>query len=97
MKKLMISAVCIFFAVAVNAQKNKLTSESPTTYATVENPHDPLVNGIPYSQYKSQVQAEEKKKAAREEEAKFQQKKMQEKILSTNNKSLQNEKAKEEK
>ena len=36
---------------------------------STEDPHNPLVNGIPYNQYKAQVQAEEKNKTAAEAKA----------------------------
>jgi len=41
---------------------------------STQNPHNPLVNGIPYDQYKAQVLAAEKQRAVEEAKAKMQHK-----------------------
>lgn len=70
MNKIIITTVFLLGSTLVFAQKNS-TNEKVQTVSN-EDPHNPLVNGIPYDQYKIQVQAEEKKKIAAENEAKAQ-------------------------
>ena len=70
----------IFSAKAQSNQKsNSQVLASSVANTMKENPHNPLVNGIPYDQYKTQVQAEQKQRAAKEAAAKVQQKQMLEK------------------
>lgn len=79
MKKIFLTLVVTAAIFSVKAQSNQknsvpaLASEIANKTVT-EDPHNPLVNGIPYNQYKAQVQAEEKKKTAQETKAKIQQK-----------------------
>ncbi|HNA96094.1 MAG TPA: hypothetical protein PK421_02620 [Chitinophagaceae bacterium] len=58
MKKYFLVAFVLFACASANAQSEKNTAKQ-----TGENPADPLVNGIPYSQYKAQQLALQNKKA----------------------------------
>lgn len=58
----------------IYAQKSNSISNGKEQIVSTEDPHNQLVNGIPYNQYKAQVQAEQKHKAAQQAEAKIQQK-----------------------
>ena len=77
MKKIFLTIIVTTVAFCVKAQSNQKSTlqlaSSVTNNTVKENPQDPLVNGIPYSQYKLQVQAEEKRRIAAEKEAKTKQ------------------------
>ena len=77
MKKIIITTALLIGSTLIFAQQSKLDKQNPTSK---EDPHNPLVNGIPYNQYKLQVQAENKKKSEAEAKAKADQKLMVEKI-----------------
>lgn len=57
MKKIIITSACLFVVFFATAQTGKLVSESVAANTKAEDPHNPLVNGIPYSQYKAQQNA----------------------------------------
>lgn len=57
MKKIIITSACLFVVFFATAQTGKLVSEPVAANTKAEDPHNPLVNGIPYSQYKAQQQA----------------------------------------
>ena len=69
MKISIITIAFLFGTVLINAQKSKPGLQVRENIVSSEDPHNPLVNGIPYNQYKAQVQAEEKKRAAAEMKA----------------------------
>ena len=69
MKKIIITTTLLLGTVFIYAQKAEAKIQVREYTASNEDPHNPLVNGIPYNQYKAQVQAEEKKKAAAEVKA----------------------------
>ena len=71
MKKIIIATALLFGCTLVFSQKSNFER---TQIVSNEDSHNPLVNGIPYDQYKAQVQAEQKQRAAKEAEAKIQQK-----------------------
>ena len=79
MKKIIITTALLLGTTIIYAQKSNGISKGKEQILSTEDPHNPLVNGIPYDQYKAQVQAEQKQKAAKEAEAKIQQKQMMEK------------------
>ena len=62
---MLLGTTCIY------AQKKDLPVSTREQIISKEDPHNPLVNGIPYNQYKAQVQAEAKQRAAEEEQAKI--------------------------
>lgn len=102
MKKIMLSlafTAAIFSAKAQANQKNNSRElVSSSTSNSKEDPHNPLVNGIPYSQYKQQIEAEKKKKADEIAKEKTQQKLDLEKMNNEKMKpiqSLQNSKREE--
>ena len=74
MKKIFLSLAFTAAIFSAKAQANdKNSSRELASYSSLkakEDPHNPLVNGIPYSQYKNQVQEENKKKAEAETKAK---------------------------
>lgn len=74
MKKIILTIIVTTAAFCVKAQTNQKSTlqlaSSVANNTVKENPQDPLVNGIPYSQYKLQVQADEKRRIAAEQEAK---------------------------
>ena len=72
MKKLTLASISIMLALFASAQTYKLASESVNTQAIAEDPHNPLVNGIPYTQYKAQQDALKQKQAAENKAAKQQ-------------------------
>ena len=74
MKKIIITTVLLLGTTLIYAQKSKNIRNCKEQIVSTEDPHNPLVNGIPYNQYKTQVQAEQKQRAAKEAEAKAQQK-----------------------
>lgn len=79
MKKIFLTLVVTAAIFSVKAQSNQKNSvpalaSEIANKTVIEDPHNPLVNGIPYSQYKAQVQAEQKHRVAQEAEAKIQQK-----------------------
>ena len=63
MKKIIITTISLFVVFFATAQTNKLASESTNTKAVAEDPHNPMVNGIPYNQYKAQQDALKQKQA----------------------------------
>lgn len=68
MKKLIITSISLLGVFFATAQTNKLASQvSTANAATAEDPRDPLVNGIPYSQYKAQQEALKLEKQAAEQ------------------------------
>ncbi len=74
MIKLIITSAFLLGTTMIYAQQEEAPRSSREQIISTENPHNPLVNGIPYDQYKAQVQAEEKQRAAKEAEAKNQMK-----------------------
>ena len=74
MKKIILTFALILVSTFAFAQKSNATAGKKVQKISNEDPHNPLVNGIPYDQYKAQVQAEEKQRAAKEAEAKNQMK-----------------------
>lgn len=74
MIKIIITTAFLFGTSMIYAQQKDAPRSSREQIISTENPHNPLVNGIPYDQYKVQVQAEEKQRAAKEAEAKNQMK-----------------------
>ncbi len=77
MKKIFFTLVLIMLALSANAQSNQKSSSpmlasSAVNNSVKEDPRNPLVNGIPYNQYKLQVQADQKQRAAKEAETKIQ-------------------------
>jgi len=74
MKKIIITIGLLLGTTVVYAQKSSSTSNGKEQIVSTEDPHNPLVNGIPYSQYKMQVQNEEKQRVAKEGAAKIQHK-----------------------
>ncbi len=60
MKKLILTSITFVFVLFASAQTNKLASELVNANAIAEDPHNPLVNGIPYNQYKAQQQLKAK-------------------------------------
>lgn len=74
MIKIIITTALLLGTTLIYAQKKDADKSSKEQIVSNEDPHNPLVNGIPYDQYKSKVQAEQKQKAAKEAEAKIQQK-----------------------
>ena len=85
MKKIFLTlafVALVFSAKAQVSQKNSSKELVSTTYniTAKEDPHNPLVNGIPYNQYKIQVQQEMQKKAEAQAQEKAKQKLEQEKI-----------------
>lgn len=93
MKKISLSLAfiaAIFSAKAqVNQKNNSRELASSISVNSKEDPHNPLVNGIPYSQYINQVQAENKEKAEEKTRAEADQKKELEKMNSVKIKPIQ--------
>lgn len=54
----------------IYAQEKSIIKGKGIQRVSTEDPHNPLVNGIPYDQYKAQVQAEQKKRSADEAQLK---------------------------
>lgn len=77
MKKLMITFALLLGSTLIFAQKSNTLK---TQFASKEDPHNPLVNGIPYNQYKIQVQQEMQKKAEAQAQEKAKQKLDQDKF-----------------
>lgn len=71
MIKIIITTAFLLGTTLIYAQQKEEVRNTREQIISTENPHNPLVNGIPYDQYKSQVQAEEKQRAAKEAEAKL--------------------------
>lgn len=71
MKKLIITSALLFGSTLIFAQKS---NPAKTQIVSNEDPHNPLVNGIPYNQYKIQVQQEMQKKAEAQAQEKAKQK-----------------------
>ena len=69
MKKIIITTTLLLGMVFIYGQKAEPSIQVREYTASNEDPHNPLVNGIPYNQYKAQVQAEEKSRAAAEVKA----------------------------
>ena len=67
MKKIIIATALLFGSTLLFAQKSTFER---TQIVSNENPHNPLVNGIPYNQYKLQVQQENKKREEAKAKAK---------------------------
>ncbi len=64
MKKIIITSLSLFVVFFATAQTTVLASQGATAKTTpTEDPHNPLVNGIPYSQYKAQQDALKSKQA----------------------------------
>ena len=84
MNKLIIAAILIAgISYTAKAQSTDLMQVSPAQKAALKAQEgDPLVNGMPYSKWKAQVQAENKKNAEAEAKAKAEQKKELEKMNS---------------
>ncbi len=74
MKKTIIITAILLGTTMIYAQKSNSNTNGKEQIVSTEDPHNPLVNGIPYSQYKAQVQAEQAKRVAAEEKLKSQQK-----------------------
>ena len=74
MIKIIITTSFLLGTTLIYAQQKEEVRNTREQIISTENPHKPLVNGIPYDQYKAQVQAEEKQRAAKEAEAKNQMK-----------------------
>lgn len=72
MKKIVITTTVLLGTVFIYAQKAEPALQVREYTKSSEDPQNPLVNGIPYDQYKAQVQAEQKQQAAKEAEAKNQ-------------------------
>ena len=70
MIKLIITTAFLLGTTLIYAQQKEELRNTREQIISTENPHNPLVNGIPYDQYKTQVQTEEKQRATKEEEAK---------------------------
>lgn len=70
MKKVIITSAFIIGTTIIYAQKTDADKISKVQTISKEDPHNPLVNGIPYNQYKAQVQAADKQRAAQETQAK---------------------------
>lgn len=70
MKKVIITSAFIIGTTIIYAQKTDADKISKVQTISKEDPHNPLVNGIPYNQYKVQVQAADKQRAAQETQAK---------------------------
>ena len=66
MKKIIITTTLLLGTVFIYAQKAEPSVQVREYTASNEDPHNPLVNGIPYNQYKAQVQADEKSRVAAE-------------------------------
>ena len=66
MKKIIITTTLLLGTVFIYAQKAEPSIQVREYTASNEDPHNPSVNGIPYNQYKAQVQAEEKSRVAAE-------------------------------
>lgn len=79
MKKIIITSTFLLGTTLLYAQKSNTISNGKEQIVSTEDPHNPLVNGIPYDQYKIQVQLEQKQKAAKEAEEKIAQKQLVEK------------------
>ncbi|KEY19326.1 hypothetical protein [Kaistella antarctica] len=69
MKKIIITTTLLLGTVFIYAQKAEPVRQVKEYTTSTEDPHNPLVNGIPYNQYKAQVQTEEKNSAAAEVKA----------------------------
>lgn len=81
MKKIFLTLAVTTLIFSAKAQSNqKSTSQSLASSiannTTQENPRDPYVNGIPYSQYKIQVQNDEKHRSAKDAQAKIKNKEL---------------------
>ena len=66
MKKIIITTTLLLGTVFIYAQKAEPSIQVREYTASNEDPHNPLVNGIPYNQYKAQEQADEKSRVAAE-------------------------------
>ncbi len=66
MKKIIIAITVLLGTVFIYAQNTEPLRQVKEYTVSSEDPHNPLVNGIPYSQYKAEVQAKEKSRAAAE-------------------------------
>lgn len=84
MKKIIITTAILFGTTLIYAQKKDAVKSSKEQIVSNEDPHNPLVNGIPYDQYKAKVQNEEKQRIAKEAAAKIQQKEFLEKEAKIN-------------
>ena len=74
MIKIIITTAFLFGTSMIYAQQKDAPRSSREQVISKENPHNPLVNGIPYDQYKAQVQTDQKERAAKEAAAKIEQK-----------------------
>ena len=79
MIKIIITTAFLLGTTMIYAQQKEGSRSTREQIINTENPHNPLVNGIPYDQYKAQVQTAQKQKAEQESEAKIQQKQMMDK------------------
>ena len=69
MKKIIVITTLLMGTTLIYAQEKGVLKGKGIQPVRTEDPHNPLVNGIPYNQYKAQVQAEEKNRAAAEAKA----------------------------
>lgn len=72
MKKIIVITTLLMGTTLIYAQEKGVLKGKGIQPVSTEDPHNPLVNGIPYDQYKAQVQAEQKKRSA--EQAQLRQK-----------------------
>lgn len=72
MIKIIITSAFLLGTTIIYAQQKETPRSSREQILSTENPHNPLVNGIPYDQYKAKVEADQKEKEMQEAKAKSQ-------------------------
>lgn len=90
MKNLMTTILFLMATTAIYAQKSESARSSKEQVISKEDPHNPLVNGIPYDQYKAQTIALDKARIAANVEAIEKEKAEQDRIKNLGKKANEN-------
>ena len=90
MKNLMTTILFLMATTVIYAQKSESVRSSKEQVVSKEDPHNPLVNGIPYHQYKAQTIAADKARTAATAEAIAKEKAEQDRIKNLGNKANEN-------
>lgn len=90
MKNLMTTILFLMATTVIYAQKSESVRSSKEQVVSKEDPHNPLVNGIPYDQYKAQTIAADKARIAANAEAIAKEKAEQDRIKNLGSKANEN-------
>ena len=90
MKNLMTTILFLMATTVIYAQKSESVRSSKEQVVSKEDPHNPLVNGIPYDQYKARTIAADKARIAANAEAIVKEKAEQDRIKNLGRKANEN-------